>query len=369
MKQQKWNKEQLQTARTLAETMLAEAQTGLTVEQNMKNALASRLEGVDAGLIVDDLCDGIDLFHDGMQKAEEKGTTALVQDVLDQLLQDKTPDEQATQLSKVLTACAQAAGQQPPQTGDASQIPAMRDAICEYFSEYALLHIDCAASAQLMQDLGDSQQAMWQAEEKRLDERYMALALYIQKATGNLDGVPDELDAKQIGVSAAAALCEQRTILAGILGRVDWDTVRARLKLIAGVAAAALLIVVAAKLALVLGGLTFLFVQAIVGMGIIGTIAAVFLGLVTVKQIVTAGADLVQKVAEVTGLDQLVHKGLEKLGNWYQNTLRPAMQAFWERVRQMLNRPADKAETQDTAQDQTETTARQTSPAEQTAHA
>lgn len=354
MKHQEWTQQQLDAAAALADEIMQSAPAGQTVEQHMKDALAMRVEGIDAGQQVAALCAGIDLFYKTLERAEKQDLSVLVSEELDRLAAGQDAPAQAAQLHDILSACARATGQPEPETADPDQIPAMREAICEYFSQYALLCTTNPALVELVQAIGtDRLEVLQKAEAQVLDERYLALALYIQKATGQLDGIPADLTAKEIGVSAASALCTGRTLRDGLLGKIDASTMKARLKLIAGVTLLALLIAVAAKLALAVGVLTFFFVETIVGLGLIGTIAAIALGLVTGGSVVQSAARLAASVAAATGVDKLVDTAVSKLSNWYHLTLQPAAQAFWERVRALLRRSAEaETDTQTTSAQQ-----------------
>lgn len=339
MKQPKWTQQQLNAASALAKEIMQAAPADLTIEQYMKDTLATRVEGIDAGQQVSELCAGIDLFHKTLARAEQKGLAELVGAELDRLAADGSEQEQADRLHAILCACAHTTGQPEPESAGPDQIPALRSAICEYFNDYALLCTSNAALVELAQAIGtDRLQPLQQAEAQALDERYIALALYIQKATGALDGIPAELSAQEIGVSVASSLCTQQVLRDGARGAIDFSTMKAKLKLIAGVALLALLIIVSAKLALAVGALTFLFVQMVVGLGVIGTIVAGVLGLALGKQVVDSGVELAEIVAAATGVDVVMANLYDKWNEWYQNTLRPAAQAFWQRVRALLHR-------------------------------
>ena len=336
MKQVKWTQEQLSAARALAVGLAGEARTDLTVEQNMKNALASRLEGVDADHIVSDLCDGIDAFHQAYEKAQDEGLEALVNASLDGHLSGKTEDEQADWLYSVLTACAQAVDQPIPERQAGVTAGQLRGMVVEYFTDYALLHIDCGATEFLVSEL-DGADRLADAEDWAFSERYMALALYLLKSAGDLKGVPAQMGAKEIGASAAAAMCESRVVRDGLLGRIDWEDVKRKLKLIAGAVLTAVILIVAARLAATAFIVTGVLVEAIVGMGVIGSAAGFLLGIAAAVKIISKGGDIAAAAAIVTGFGEVVREKTGRLSDWYHETFLPAAKNFWQRVRAALS--------------------------------
>lgn len=334
----KLRKEQEAAVKALMQEMMADRDAGKSIHENIREQLQKRVDGVDADRVMAGLEKGICNFHENLHKAEEQGLDVLAESSLDEMLEKRNEEEQRALLADLLTALAEASGHPVPgafaETGELGELKA---AVKEYICEYSVLHLDCEASERLLEELGAEQmELLREAQEEENLERYTAAAMYILKVTGTQEEIPADMSEHEIGVAAAASVCSQQTIRSGLLGRIDWEKVKARLKLIAGVAVLAVLTAVSAKLAVVTGALVFYFVQAVVGLGVIGTIAAAAFGAAAafnfVKSMLSAG----KKIGETTGVNEKLAQGSARLGAWIENTVKPAAQAFWEKIKTLF---------------------------------
>lgn len=347
----KWTKEQLAAAAALAQELQAQADPQRTVEENMQAALLRRVDDIDAQQTVTELCSGIRSFHTTLKRTQEQGLPAVVDQTLEAILANRTQEEQAQVLHELLAAFSPV---QDLAQGDPAQVDVMKRQLREYLCQYGVLDLGSEGAEVLMRELGRQDlEALSQAQDRASQEQYTALAFYLQKLQGELDAVPDELSAQEIGALTAAAYGTNHTILEGLLGKIDWETVKHRLMMIAGAGLLTLMTIAVAKVVLFTGTLTFWIVKGVVGMSVIGTIVAAFFGFSVVSDILSTAVEIGQSLARATHLDEGVRAGASVLHKWLQETVRPKAAEFWQAVKEFFG-VAERQSAQTGAEEQSE---------------
>jgi len=329
-----WTKQQLKTAAALAQELQEQADPKKSVEENMQEALLCRADNIDAQRIVAELRDGIQSFHDTFAQTQEQGLDAVVDQKLDAILEGYTEPEQVQVLHELLTAFAQVCQVQAPAAADPAQLNEMKAKVREYLCQYSVLNLGAEGSEILLRELGQAElEQLSQAQDKAGREQYIALAFYIQQARGELDAVPNELSAQEIGALTAAAYESQRVILGGLLGKLDWESVKRTLMMIAGAAVLAVLGFAMLKIAAFAGTLTYLVIKGLVGMSVIGTVMGLFFGFEIVSNFIDIAIKAGEAIAHVTHLDEGLKTATTVLSKWFQETVRPKVAAFWQAVK------------------------------------
>lgn len=307
MKQQ-LTAEELKNVYTLANEMQKESQSTQSLEQNMQMSLSSRVEGMDTAAVVSDLCDGIREFDCTLQAAETTDVKEIIQEKLNAVLQGKDNMEQANILTGILNAFAN----QSPMEADAPQfqftmgqevtdeeLKQLKTSVVTYIDQFALINM-CDDTAETMNQLlgqdvsGQLQTLTWNEEAKY----YVALATYLLQVQGNLDSIPSDMGAKEIGISTAAAIAADSAVHDHASGKKNWETVLNVLKIIAAVALTLLAVVVVAKLAAVAALIAYVLAESVIGLGIIGTIAALGFSAWCIWKIVNASSGLICSIPE-----------------------------------------------------------------------
>lgn len=332
-----WTKEQMEKAEKLVRELMNEAKTEQSVEKNLADSLNSRLD-VDGDKIVSGLKEGIRSFYENYETGKGKGLKALTDEKLSSMLEGYDENNQRMLLSDIISACAEISGQEmSDEKLQKLSLGELKGMVQEYICEYAILTMDCEAAELIADELKEKDiKALTDAGEKEKQELYTALAIYILKVTGELEDIPAAVSEQEIGVSTAASFETQSAIHEWLLGKLSWEKVKEKLKLIAGAALLTLMAFIALKLAVFTASFIFIIVQAVVGMGIIGTLTACIFGMIHGVSIITPILEAGKWISEKTGISDKVTEGKERLTRWYHETIGLRLDAFWEKIKKRI---------------------------------
>lgn len=331
----------------LAAQMKEEAGNALSLEKNLQNSLASRVEGLDTSVVISDICAGVDEFEAAYKKAQDGDINEIIINKLTLALKDKEDLEKYQILTELFeTFSRQVNGlceeelQAEVDFKTKSEITQkdlqeLTIAVAEYISEFALLSIDTEPAKAMLNLLGDEmveelKDVVWNEQAKY----YMALSIYILKVQGKIVSIPADVTAKEIGISAAAFMKSESIKLAGILGKIPWSKVLEKLKVVAAVALALLAAAVVIATSFIVGETVFLLSQAILGFSIIGTIVSVGLALIAGGKTADALVDLSDQVsmaAEVA--KEKILEWYEYFSKWLKEKAIPELKTYWNHMK------------------------------------
>lgn len=326
-----FTKEQIASAERLAKELRSEAEVQLTVEENLANSIRMRVQDADAENTVADIKKGIAVFHELYGRAVEKDLSSVVGEEVDKLLADMDETQQRTALTNILKCCHAAVGEEFPEDKE-YDLDVLREAVCIYFSEYSLIHM--IDEDTLPEELDEEQlQKLAAASEEAYQEEYAAVAMYLLQVTGEVEQIPADLTPSEIGTMTAAGMAASNSYLQAVTGKIDVEQFKKKLKLIAGVAMLALIIVAGwkiTKIAVVVSMVSF--GALLTKLGVVSKVFTYLAGAVTASEIWDRTEALGKKIAQSTGVAQAVASVREKINSFVTGSLMPRVKGFWEKL-------------------------------------
>ncbi|GFH91745.1 hypothetical protein IMSAGC002_03004 [Lachnospiraceae bacterium] len=348
----KLSEKEIKMVGKLAAEIKREASDKLSLEENMRISLASRVEGIDEKKEIDELCSGIHDFDQLLGQMETDGEKAMIIETLERSgLSQKSMKEQYTILAEGMEAFKAdlaAKGYDLGQVKDVvikkdeevteEGLNAMKNAMAEYLEQFALLHGEQEVMEKFFRSIGeDVLEKLLEAYENDEERYYTALAIHILQLQGELEPSLAGMGARGIGVSAAAFIESAKVHIKGILGRIPKDEIMTKLKAIASTALTVLVGVAIVALAYETGKFFALLMTIIFGYGIIGTIASLVVGFL----FATAMADALyglwedaKEAAEEAKDYMTIKLAMTKI--WMREEGIPALKEFWEKLKEKV---------------------------------
>lgn len=335
----------------------SEVNPELSLEENMRISLSSRVENIEEEKAVEEICSGIQKFEDILEQLNQKeDRKAFLIEILNQSkLNEKTVQEQYEFLAEVMETFSKEMTEHPEydleelesfcikKEGEITveDLEQLKELVAEYLDEFSLLHGE-AQGIEVFDGLFDTigkeaLEKITKVYEEKDEKYYMALAVYILQMQGKLESLSSGMGAKEIGAAVAAFFASFKARLDGMLGKIPWDKVLEILKRIATAAMTVFVCVAVAVIVFKVQKVVFFLAAAVLGYGVIGILAAAALsvgcGIKTVDWLLEMKERTIEVLKDVK--DFTIEK-YEVVKKWMIETALPALKEFWKKLKEKV---------------------------------
>lgn len=336
MKKYHFTDEQLNAAQKLVLTMMAEADNGQSLTENMIHVLMARTTNIDATAVVQRLRRGIDTFHHLYAQSETMQTDEIIREGLNQAMEKLNTADQRMLLTRILESFARTVSEAVRMDPDAD-LESLREATAACLHEYGLTCLPVDAWAPLYNSSCTLREFYCQEE----SEAYTALAMYLLILDGTFEQISDQLAPEAIGAVTAASMEANRSMIEMAMGKIDVDVLIQVLKCIAGLLLLILVVWMSVQ-GMGLGALMFgdglrLLVGVETVAGISGWLSSLLgagigiTGLMQLTGFAALGGSGILLYAESDAVKETIGLAARKIREYRDNTLVPAAKSFFRK--------------------------------------